>query len=379
MKSGIVFVASSPLSVVAFLAPHIIVLEALAPVQVFANTKDTGLLKQHGLDLEIGFVPIVRPISLWFDIWALWVLFRQFRRIQPKAVHSITPKAGLLTMVAAWLAGVPIRAHSFTGQVWVNKTGLKRWLLKSCDKLIAFFATNNLIDSHSQRAFLIEEGVVGHLKSDVLGAGSICGVDIQRFCPNLQVREALRARMGVGQKTFVCLYLGRLNKDKGIFDLVRAFSKLASSRPNVELWLVGPDEQGMYNEVLNMMEPVSGQLRRVDYTSEPERFMQSADLFCLPSHREGFGSSIIEAAACRVPSLVSRIYGLADAVIEGRTGWVHEAGNVNDITNNLETILMAPDEIKNRGKAARSYVENTFEQSLITGAMKRFYRTRLGV
>ena len=378
MKSSIVFVASSPLSVVAFLAPHINVLEALAPVQVFANTKETGLLKQHGLDVEIGFVPIVRPISLWFDIWALWVLFWQFRRIQPKAVHSITPKAGLLTMVAAWLAGVPIRTHSFTGQVWANKIGLKRWLLKSCDKLIAFFATNNLVDSRAQRSFLIEEGVVGYLKSDVLGAGSICGVDIQRFCPNLQVREALRARMGVGQNTFVCLYLGRLNSDKGIFDLVRAFSKLASSRPNLELWLVGPDEQGMYNEILNIMGPASGQLRRVDYTSEPERFMQSADLFCLPSHREGFGSSIIEAAACQLPSLVSRIYGLTDAVIEGRTGWVHEAGDVSDITNKLETILMDPDEIKDRGKAARIYVENQFDQTLITSAMMQFYKIRLG-
>ena len=104
VKSSIVFVASSPLSVVAFLAPPISVLEALAPVWVFANTKETGLLKQRELDVKIGFVPIVRPISLWFDIWALWVLFWQFRRIQPKAVHSITPKAGLLTMAAAWLA-----------------------------------------------------------------------------------------------------------------------------------------------------------------------------------------------------------------------------------------------------------------------------------
>jgi glycosyltransferase involved in cell wall biosynthesis len=379
VKSSIVFVASSPLSVLAFLAPHIIVLEALAPVQVFANTKETGLLKQQGLNVEIGFVPIVRPISLWFDIWALWVLFWQFRRIRPKAVHSITPKAGLLTMVAAWLAGVPIRTHSFTGQVWANKVGFKRWLLKFCDKLISICATDLLIDSPSQRDFLIKEGVVDRLKSDVLGAGSICGVDIQRFCPNLQVREVLRAKMGVGQETFVCLYLGRLSKDKGIFDLVRAFSKLASSRPNVELWLVGPDEQGIYNEVLNIMGPVVGQLRRVDYTSEPERFMQSADLFCLPSHREGFGSSVIEAAACRLPSLVSRIYGLTDAMIEGQTGWVHEAGNANDITDKLETIIMAPDEIKDRGKAARSYVENTFEQTLITSAMKKFYKTRLGI
>ncbi|MDC0992851.1 glycosyltransferase [Alphaproteobacteria bacterium] len=379
MNSSIVFVASSPFSVVNFLLPHIGVLKTLAPVRVLANTTESALLKQRGLDVEIDFVPIVRAISPWYDFKAFWILFLQFTRNQPMAVHTITPKAGLLGMSAAWLARVPIRTHSFTGQVWANKVGFKRWLLKFCDKLISMFATDRLIDSPSQRDFLIKEGVVDTLKSDVLCSGSICGVDTQRFCPNSEARVALRAKMGVDQKAFVCLYLGRLNRDKGILDLASAFSKFALNKPNVELWLVGPDEQGIYGEILNLMGSLSSQLLRVDYTSEPERFMQSADLFCLPSHREGFGLSIIEAAACRVPSLVSRIYGLTDAVIEGRTGWVHEAGNVNDITNNLETILMAPDEIKNRGKAARKFVENTFEQSLITGAMKRFYGTRLGV
>ena len=114
----------------------------------------------------------------------------------------------------------------------------------------------------------------------------------------------------------------------------------------------------------------------VNFTSEPERFMQSADLFCLPSYREGFGSSIIEAAACCVPSLVSRIYGITDAVIEGQTGWMHEAGNINEIRDNLETILLSPDEIKARGMAAKNYVDNTFEQGLITNAMKKFYETK---
>ena len=105
--------------------------------------------------------------------------------------------------------------------------------------------------------------------------------------------------------------------------------------------------------------------------------MQSADLFCLPSYREGFGSSIIEAAACSVPSLASRIYGLTDSVIEGRTGWMHEAGNISDISNKLEIILKDPDEIRIRGEAARNYVERAFEQGIITNAMKQFYKAKL--
>lgn len=376
MNSGIIFVASNPMSVMAFLLPHIEVLKTLAPVHVLANTRESALLKQRGLNVDIGFVPVVRPIAPLSDVKALWVLFWKFKLNQPIAVHTITPKAGLLGMTAAWLAKVPVRTHSFTGQVWANKVGFKRLLLKFCDKLIAMLATDNLVDSPSQQAYLIKQGVIGRIKSDVLGSGSICGVDIKRFCPNPYVRSKLRADMGVAPDAFVCLYLGRLNKDKGVLDLAKAFSAFASSKPNVELWLVGPDEQDIYDEILELMGPVSGQMRRVNFTSEPERFMQSADLFCLPSYREGFGSSIIEAAACCVPSLVSRIYGITDAVIEGQTGWMHEAGNVNEIKDNLETILLSPDEIKARGMAAKNYVDNTFEQGLITNAMKNFYETK---
>jgi glycosyltransferase involved in cell wall biosynthesis len=115
----------------------------------------------------------------------------------------------------------------------------------------------------------------------------------------------------------------------------------------------------------------------VGYTNEPERFMQAADLFCLPSYREGFGSSVIEAAACGVPALVSRIYGLTDAVVEGETGWMHEAGNVQDLTAQLDDLLNAPAELKHRGEAARAYVEQVFEQSLIINAMLNFYKNRL--
>jgi len=127
------------------------------------------------------------------------------------------------------------------------------------------------------------------------------------------------------------------------------------------------------------MSPIRNKLRRFDFTNEPEKFMQTADLFCLPSYREGFGSAVIEAAACGIPSLASRIYGLTDAVVEGETGWMHEPGNIQDIEAKLEVIMRSKDDISLRGKAARSYVERYFEQGFITEQMKSFYRGRLNV
>ena len=136
MKSSIIFVTSHPMSVVAFLFPLIRALKSLVSVQVLANTTDSSLLQQRGVDVAIEPVPVVRSISPLTDLKALCILYFCFRHACPLAVHTITPKAGLLGLAAAWMARVPIRVHSFTGQVWITRTGPMRWLLKIADKCI---------------------------------------------------------------------------------------------------------------------------------------------------------------------------------------------------------------------------------------------------
>jgi glycosyltransferase involved in cell wall biosynthesis len=377
MNSSIVFVTSHPMSVLAFMLPHIRALKSLKPVQVFANSNESNLLQQRGVDVPIDFVPIARPIAPWSDIHALWVLYRRFKKIRPLAVHTITPKAGLLGMMAAWLARVPVRVHSFTGQVWVTRTVSMRWLLKAADKLIASMATDVLVDSPSQRDFLIAQGVVAAERSSVLGAGSICGVNTERFSPNESVREVLRDELGTASDAIVCLYLGRLNRDKGVLDLASAYAQVFGKHPKAELWVVGPDEADYFPQMQVLLGKATKKVKRVDFTPSPERFMQAADLFCLPSYREGFGSSVIEAASCGVPSLASRIYGLTDAVIEGQTGWMHKAGDVQDLSLQLDRLLAHPAELASRGRAARHYVETHFEEKNVTDAMLQFYQKRL--
>jgi glycosyltransferase involved in cell wall biosynthesis len=252
-----------------------------------------------------------------------------------------------------------------------------RWLLKTADKCIAALATDVLVDSPSQRAFLIAEGVLTKANSCVLGAGSICGVDSVRFGLNPKGREEVRAELGSAADAIVCLYLGRLNRDKGVLDLAAAFAQVAGKHPKAELWVVGPDEGDMFTQMQTLLGECTQQIRWVGYTNEPERFMQAADLFCLPSYREGFGSSVIEAAACGVPALTSRIYGLTDAVVEGTTGWMHEPANTTDIAEKLDELLSKPDSLKEKGLAARAHAMAVFEQSLITTAMLEFYKTKL--
>jgi len=377
MKPGIVFVTSHAMTVVSFILPHIRALEALAPVQVLANTNSSTLLECWGVDLDIETIPLVRPIVPWLDLKALLILYSRFKRCRPLAVHTITPKAGFLGMAAAMIARVPVRVHSFTGQVWVTRHGPMRWFLKTADKLTASMATFVLVDSPSQRAFLVGQAVVSPGRSAVLGAGSICGVNTQRFRPSKSARQEVRKELGTPPDALVCLYLGRLNHDKGVLDLAKAFSKVASANPKTELWVVGPDEGNWFGQMEKLLENAVIQVKRVDYTPTPERYMQAADLFCLPSYREGFGSSVIEAAACGIPALVSNIYGLTDAVIEGVTGWLHEVGNVGDLTHKLGEILANPPDLKFKGKSARVYAVRSFAEEIIAGLMVEFYAQSL--
>lgn len=370
----ICFVVSSPLTVVAFLLPHLKVLSVDYAVFVAANSTDRDLLRRYGVDIEIQFVPIERSIRLFVDFRALFALYLFFRQHRFDAVHSVTPKAGLLAMTAAWLARVQVRVHMFTGQVWATKLGGGRFVLKTADRLIAGFATHVLVDSPSQRDYLLVEGVIDASQSEVLADGSICGVDIARFRPDAVARRSVRVELGIPEGEILLLYLGRLNKDKGVADLAAAFAKLAPRQPKVWLLLVGPDEDEMQARVESICGGCMDRVVRVGFTDHPERYMAAADLFCLPSYREGFGLSVIEVAACGVPAVASRIYGLTDAVEEGVTGLLHPPGDVEALVDRIEQMVGDPELRERMGLAARERVEKVFGQPRLTHSLLTFYQ-----
>ena len=327
------------MSVVSFLKPHLISLSPNVRLCVIANTSKFNLLYEYGLEVPIIFVPLERSIKPFKDFLALYRLYKIFLTNKPDGVHTITPKAGLLGMLAAWLARVPVRVHCFTGQVWITQKGIIRVLSYFSDYLIAKLATNIIIDSHSQKVFLLKHRIINEKKSIVFGSGSICGVDFNRFCPDIADRIIIRNNLGISLQSNVLLFLGRLNRDKGILDLVEAFILLSKIRTNLVLLLVGPDEGNLLEQINKRCFDLGNRFIYVDYTNTPERYMRASDLFCLPSYREGFGVSVIEAASCGIPALVSRIYGLTDSIIEGETGWFHEAGNIYDLRNSLFEIF----------------------------------------
>jgi len=368
------FVATIPAVVHAFMKGHIRASADKWSVKIVSYPAGAELLR----DLNAQFIPLAieRKPSPWRDLRALIQLVILFRREQFDLVHSITPKAGLLSMLAAWLAGVPVRIHTFTGQVWANKQGWKRAALKVFDKLIVSLATHVLVDSPSQRDFLVAEGVLKPGGGIVIGHGSICGVDA-RFHPDLQVRNEVRLALDIGAEQIMILFLGRLNRDKGILDLAAAFAAIAAYRTDVVLVLVGSEEDVAFGQVQEVCGVYRERLRRVSFTPNPERYMAAADIFCLPSYREGFGQVIIEAAASGVPTVASRIYGITDAVEENRTGLLFPAGDVPALTRALSSLIEDQLLRQRMGEAARMRAQSLFASEDITAGLLAIYETAL--
>jgi glycosyltransferase involved in cell wall biosynthesis len=377
-RKKICIVVSSEMTVRAFLMDQIAALSRLYDVTVVANMGNGDFLDAMGIRANVRSLRIERKISPLRDMTALFGLVRLFRTEGFDAVHSVTPKAGLLSMAAGWIAGVPRRSHTFTGQVWATSSGAKRWLLKAMDRLLVAFATNILADSRSQREFLVEQGVVSSEKSRVLEKGSISGVDTERFCPDPEERARTRESLGIRDDDLVVLFLGRLNRDKGVLDLAVAFSRVCINHGDLRLLMVGPDEGGMRDEIARLCGPCADNLRFREYTQEPERYMASADVFCLPSYREGFGSVIIEAAAAGVPAVGSRIYGITDAIDEGVTGLLHEAGNVEQLAGSLTRLIEDTELRRKMGEEARIRAHRDFSKERLTSAVLDYYKEILG-
>lgn len=377
-KRHICIVSTVPLSLNVFMRLHIKNLCKKYNITLVTNglPEDVfGLISCH-----VHFFPISiqRKISPIKDLIALFKLWKLAKRKQFDCVQSLTPKAGLLAMLASRLSGVPIRVHIFTGQVWAVKKGVVRWVLKYLDKILAGCATHLLADSLSQRAFLISEGITKNQKIEVLAKGSICGVDMKRFCFLPQARNDIRNKLGISQDEIVLLYIGRLNRDKGMLDLAAAFNKLcATPESNIKLLIVGTDEQKIQPAILQLCSECQDRIIFIDFTDSPEEFMSASDILCLPSYREGFGSVIIEAASVGIPAVASRIYGITDAVEEGQSGFLHEPGNIDELAEMIHQLVEDPALRRRMGEYARSRARLNFSSDQVASAWLEYYERLL--
>lgn len=327
-------------------------------------------------------LPMARQMSPARDAASLGALTRLLRKERFDLVHSSTPKAGLLTALAGRLSGTPLRLHTFTGQPWVELTGAMRVAAREADRTIGRLDTHLYADSRSQREFLVAQGIARADRLAVVADGSISGVDLRRFDPAAlaPARAAVRTALGIPPGARVVVFVGRLTRDKGARELVEAFLAAGASRPDLELLLVGPLEPERDPLPPDTLEAIADhpRIHAVGFSAEPERYLAAADLFCLPSYREGFGSVAIEAGALGLPVIATRVTGLVDAVVDGETGRLVPAKDAAALAAAMADLL-DDDALRRRlGEAGRRRAVAGFDAEIVDAAVVAEYHRLLG-
>ncbi|PST84059.1 glycosyltransferase family 1 protein [Pedobacter yulinensis] len=325
-------------------------------------------------------VTMSRTISVFKDLHSLWKLYRLFRKEKPVIIHSITPKAGLLTMLAGKLAGVPIRIHTFTGLIFPSKTGALQKLLISMDRLLCWAATNIYPEGNGVKNDLLKYKITKK-QLKVIGNGNVNGIDTAYFDPSSiskETRNALRLKLGISANDFVFIFVGRIVADKGINELIAAFKSFDATYP-CKLLLVGNFEQELDPVLPAVAEEIkeNENIIHVGYQPNVRDFYAISDAFVFPSYREGFPNVVLQAGAMSLPSLVTDINGSNEIIIPGENGIIIPPKDVQALQNAMIEILRDKALYSRLQRHARLMISSRYEQPFVWNELVKEYNLLL--
>jgi glycosyltransferase involved in cell wall biosynthesis len=346
----------------------------------------TGLGRQSqdqepGEGYPVHRIAMTREITPGDDLRSLFDLWRLLRRIRPVICNAGTPKAGLLVGLAAWLTRVPCRVYTLRGLRLETATGIKRSLLMLTEKTACFTAHRVICVSASLRERAIALGLVARSRTVLLGAGSSNGVDSGRFEPTpgkAVLATGLREKLGIRPDQPVIGFAGRLTRDKGLPELVTAFQSVQEKMPEAVLLLVGDYEQGdpVPEETRKAIESEPG-IRHVGFTSQIDLHYLVMDIFVLPTHREGFPNTVLEAQAAGLPVVTTDATGAVDAIEDGITGVLTPVGDADKLAEALLSLLSDPSRMQSMGSSGRERILREFRNERIWQELTLFYRAML--
>lgn len=313
-------------------------------------------------------LPMERHISLLKDIKSLIGMIRILRKEKPDIVHSITPKAGLISMLAAWICRVPVRMHTYTGLVFPTTTGFKQKVLIWMDRLLCACAT--YINPEGK-------GVAGDLTKykitkkplHIIGNGNVRGIDAV-YWNDVEFRSVRESRI---DKRFTFVFVGRMVGDKGINELINAFKRL----PEARLLLIGPMEKELdplKDETIREIENNSN-IEWVGLQKDVRPFYAQADAFVFPSYREGFPNTVLEAGAMGLPSIVTDINGANEIIVPNENGVIIPIKDEEALYDAMKQFIQRPDMVKKMAGNARKMVIDRFEQKFIWSELLKVYQS----
>lgn len=372
----LVRIATIPLSLnillkgqLAFLANHFKIIAVASPGEDLQVVKEREDVITHSISIK-------RNISLISDSITFVKLFLFFLKEKPTIIHSITPKAGLLSMIAGKLAGVPIRMHTFTGLIFPSKKGLLKQVLIIMDKILCYCATNVYPEGNGVKNDLLAHAITTKpLK--VLANGNVNGVDLTYFdsekITTIQKQE-VRTKLNIQETDFVFIFVGRLVGDKGINELVQAFSQLTNL--NAKLLLVGPYESELDPLQLETLHQIknNSNIITVGFQEDVRPYFAISHCLVFPSYREGFPNVVLQAGAMGLPSIVSNINGCNEIIEEGFNGTIVPSKNKELLYLSMQRIIR--DEVwRNKlQKNARERINSHYKQQLVWEALLLEYQ-----
>lgn len=346
---------------------------------VSVSSPGESLIRLREKGVKVIEVPMERHISMFRDLKSLMRMISVFRKEKPFMVHSMTPKAGMLCMLAAWITRVPCRVHTFTGLVWPTSTGLKRRILMATDWLTCACATHIIPEGR---------GVMNDLQSHitkkpmkVLGYGNVRGVDMEKFSRRTEVEDMAKGIKTEGIFTFI--FVGRIVGDKGINELVSAFAELHKKYKKTRLLLVGRFEKELdplKAETLNVIDKhTSIELLGPKYGDELLAYYAASDCFVFPSYREGFPNTVMEAGAMGLPSIVTDINGSREIIMDGKNGVIIPSKDVEALYHAMEEMITNSDKTKEYADNAREMIASRFERGFVCKCLYDFYEEICGI
>lgn len=336
-------------------------------VAVSSDDDDLRLIEQRE-GVRVIPVNMKRQISPLTDLKCLWKLYRIFRKEKPDMVHSITPKAGLLSMMAAWMARVPVRVHTFTGLVFPTAKGLKRRILILTDKLTCACATTIYPEGHGVKNDL-ERYNITRKPLKVLGHGNVRGIDLDYYARTEEV--LISARDIRDDSLFTFIFVGRLVGDKGINELLWAFDEISKTNEKVRLILVGREEPELdpLTDISKSILSTNKRILAVGQQNDVRPWMAAADAFVFPSYREGFPNVVLEAGALDLPAIVTDINGSNEIIIEGKNGTIITPRDRHALKTKMVNWLENPDMVSKMAAEAREMIISRYERHIVWRAL----------
>jgi glycosyltransferase involved in cell wall biosynthesis len=378
-RKGLIRITTIPLSLekllegqLAFMKTHFEVVAVSAePDRLESYAKKEGV--------RFFFLELTRKISPIKDIVAVFKLYRFLKKEKPAIVHTHTPKAGIVGMMAAWLAGVPNRLHTVAGLPLMEASGFKRKVLSFVEKLTYYFATKVYPNSKGLYDFILSENFTAPSKLSIIGNGSSNGIDTKYFDPvsySENDKISLRDKLKIPQGHFLYIFVGRLVKDKGINELIAAFSKLSILNNKVSLLLVGPFENDLDPLLPSTLKTIESHSRiySAGYQNDVRPFFAIADALVFPSYREGFPNVVMQAGAMGLPSIVTDINGCNEIIQQGINGLIIPPKNEEALLESMQKLATNQKLYNELKSSSRQVIVENYNRKEVWEALLKEYR-----